>query len=1343
MPQATRIHYESTTSYKLIYVFRVNDNAHEGILKVGDASIDTALPPDALFPGCSELNQAAKARINQYSVTLGITPQILYTELAVRKVTDDGPTYLDSFRDYDVHKVLINSGIEKVRPNDTNANEWFRTDLETVKNAIKAVKEGRKSLYGSEITATANIEIVLREEQEEAIHKTIEVFKHGDQMLWNAKMRYGKTITALSLVKRQLDKYRKTLIITHRPVVQSGWRDDFQLVFRNGECSFEKKEYETDDPIDSPKIDYANEIHLRELRDSGKPFIYFASIQDLRGSKRVGGRFNKNNAVFNMEWDLIINDEAHEGTQTQLGQNVAAAIKKPHTKLLSLSGTPFNIMYQYDDDAIYTWDYVMEQARKEEWDKTHPGDPNPYASLPKMHIFTYSLGDIIRGYSPDLDEKAFNFKEFFRTWTGDPQRDGEEVAPSSIGEFVHKADIEKFLRLISTESGDSAFPFSTLEYRDMFRHTLWMVPGVKEAKALSKLLHEHPVFGHFGIANVAGEGDDYEDTHAQDALDLVKQTIKNNDYSITLSCGKLTTGVTVKQWTACFMLSGSYSTGAANYLQTIFRVQSPGSINGKAKENCYVFDFAPDRTLRVVAEAAKVSRKGGTGGTSGDNERRQIMRKFLNFCPVISISGTTMKPYSVDSMMQQIKHIYAERAINSGFDDTSIYNDRLMALDKIDLADFEKLKKIIGSTKANKSTGDVPVNEQGFTEEQYEQLQRLKKKPKRELTPEEKAELETLKKQKEEKNKAISILRGVSVRMPLLIFGADVPFDEDITIERFVEMVDDDSWKEFMPNGVTKQLFRKFIKYYDPHVFVAAAKEIRRRAKHADGLLPTARVQQIALLHSKFKNPDKETVLTPWRVVNMHMSDCLGGYCFYDESFTEDHKLEVPRFVDHGQVTADTLANPQAKILEINSKTGLYPLYVAYSLYRAKCAAYEKANGKLTDKKQYELWDSVIRENLFIICKTKMAKAITARTLVGYKDVKVNSHCFDDLINQLRNKPEQFIKKVSRGLYWNREESKMVFDAIVGNPPYQVMDGGNKASAIPVYNEFVLQAIALTPSYVSMIMPARWFNGGRGLDSFRTQMLNDDRISRIVDFNDSQICFPGVDVAGGICYFLWEKSYSGECLVTSFGVNRKQTTSKRKLNEHSTFIRDEEALKIIEKVRSLSNDRFMDELVSSQKPFGLRTYVTPLENGDIVLRYNGGKGSYVRSEITTNTEWIDKWKVILSYLTYDHAGRPDKDGKRTIFSTMEVLMPGEVCTETYIVAGVFDEEAKARNLYDYLKTRFVRYLVAQVTSTQHLSKANFALVPVMDFSEHWDDKRLYEHFGLDEDDIDAIESSIK
>lgn len=1356
MAQLLKTHYEATTSYKLIYVFCVHDHEHVGMLKIGDASINTSLLPNQLPPNVTKLNQAAKDRINQYSVTLGIRPRLLHTELAIKEIVGvDGKKSVDSFRDYDVHKVLTNSGIEKVHPNDTNANEWFKTDLETAKNAIKAVKEGRKSLQGGEITDVRDIEIILREEQEEAIKKTIEVFKHGNQMLWNAKMRYGKTITSLSFVKRQLDKYKKTLIITHRPVVESGWRDDFNLIFKDGECYFARKEYETDNPEESSRIDIANEQQLRQLQKDGNPFIYFASIQDLRGSKRIGGRFNKNNTVFDIEWDLIINDEAHEGTQTQLGQKVASAIKKGHTKLLSLSGTPFNIMSQYDDEAVYTWDYVMEQARKKEWDKTHPGDPNPYAALPQMHIYTYNLGDIIRGYSPEIEGKAFNFTEFFRTWTGDPQRDGKEVSQSMIGDFVHKSDIEKFLHLITTESNDSAYPFSTQEYRDMFRHTLWMIPGVKEAKALSKLLREHPVFGNgnFGIANVAGEGDDYEEIHAQDALQLVKDTIKDNDYSITLSCGKLTTGVTIKEWTACFMLSGSYMTAAAGYLQTIFRVQSPGGVNGKTKEHCYVFDFAPDRTLRVVAEAAKVSRKGGTGGTGSDEERRKIMAQFLNFCPVIAISGTNMKPYSVDNMMQQIKHIYAERAINSGFEDSSIYNERLMSLDKLEIADFEALKKIIGSTKANKPTGEVPVNDQGFTEEQYEQLQQLKKKNKRTLTEEEKAALEALKKQKEERTKAESILRGVSVRMPLLIFGADVPFEEDITIERFVELVDDASWNEFMPKGVTKALFRKFIKYYDKDVFVAAAKEIRLKAKVADGLLPTDRVQQIALIHSKFKNPDKETVLTPWRVVNMHMSDCLGGYCFYDESFSEDNKLEIPRFVDRGGVTVETLANPNVQILEINSKTGLYPLYVAYSIYRTKCAEYETTHkGCLTDIKQQELWATTVSENLYIICKTPMAKAITKRTLIGYNALKINAHCFDDLVGQLRNKPDHFIKKVMRGSFWNKEVSRMVFDAIVGNPPYQAFLGG--ASPLPIYHHFVEQAINMKPKYVSMITPARWFNTGTGLDNFRANMLNDDRLRQLHDYINANECFPNVEIKGGIQYFLWDKGFHGKCTIETHNEDGSVDVSIRNMLEPGmdSFIRDSKMISILEKVRSF-NEKSFSELLSSRDPFGydirlpgsmkVAAHKFSLKKdaiNDVEFYYNGwrkeGVGYVALSSVNDNKQWVDKHKVLISKAW--GTGNETKDWLHPF-----IVKPHSVCTETYIVVGPFDSEAECKNVISYISTRFFHTMVSLLKISQNAAKGVYELVPIQDFSRAWTDHDLYEKYGLTDEEIALIENKIK
>lgn len=1143
--------YLDTTEYKLIYIYMIDDEAHRGLLKIGDASLKSTKSFDQFPINCSELNRAARKRIGGGQTgTAGIMYHLCHTEIAVRIKGK----YLEPFRDKKVHDVLTRSGVQKVLipvPGGT-ATEWYKVKLDTARNAIRACKQWRTSLLSTEVVPDTEREIILREEQEEAIRKTIQCFKTDSQMLWNAKMRYGKTATSLTFVKRELQKYPKTIIITHRPVVESGWHEDFDIVFKNIECLFLSKDKESEDSDDSPLVDFANEKQLKKAVSSGKPFIYFASIQDLRGSKRVGGKFNKNNAVFDLDWDLIINDEAHEGTQTELGLKVASLLKGQKTKLLSLSGTPFNIINQFDVDSVYTWDYPMEQAKKREWDSLYPGDPNPYADLPQMHIYTYDLGDIIKGYSPELEDKAFNFTEFFRTWTGDSFSD-EKSLPSNapIGEFVHKNDVKHFLDLLTTPSDESAYPFSTPKFRDLFRHTLWMVPGVREALALERMLREHPIFKNFKVANVAGEGDYYEEVHYDNALEKVRNSIKENDYTITLSCGKLTTGVTVREWTACFMLSGSYSTGASSYLQTIFRVQSPGQINGKTKEHSYVFDFAPDRTLVVLAEAAKVSRKGGSGGNTSDEKNRSAMRNFLNFCPVVSISGTKMKPYSVDSMMEKLKKVYAERAIRTGFDDTSIYNERLLTLDSLDIKDFEELKKIIGSSKAQKLDRTVVMNEQGFTEEEYEQQKRLKNKPKKDLTDQEKEELARLKKQKEERGKAISILRGISVRMPLLIYGADVPFEEEISIDRFVDIVDDESWREFMPNKVTKELFQKFSKYYDRDVFVAAGKEIRRLAKRADTLLPTQRVQSITKIFSYFKNPDKETVLTPWRVVNLHMSDCLGGYNFWNEE--HDDTNEEPRFVNRGKITSNTLANTDAKILEINSKSGLYPLYVTYSIYRAKCKAYD---GELTESLHQQLWDNTVKDNVFVICKTVMAKFITKRTLLGYRTNKMNAHYFDDLINQFRNKSDQVVKKLLNKNYWNIEGiGNMEFDAIVGNPPYQMMDGGNGVSAGPIYNRFIDAAKALAPEYISMITPSRWFAGGKGLDSFRKTMLNDSRIVLIHDFDDAKECFPTADIAGGISYFLWSKTYHGYCNVINFHSGKNIITSScRPLNEFDTLI---------------------------------------------------------------------------------------------------------------------------------------------------------------------------------------------
>ena len=318
---------------------------------------------------------------------------------------------------------------------------------------------------------------------------------------------------------------------------------------------------------------------------------------------------------------------------------------------------------------------------------------------------------------------------------------------------------------------------------------------------------------------------------------------------------------------------------------------------------------------------------------------------------------------------------------------------------------------------------------------------------------------------------------------------------------------------------------------------------------------------------------------------------------------------------------------------------------------------------------------------------------------------------------------------------------KMKFDVIIGNPPYQLSDGGNGASARPLYHMFVEQAKKLNPRYLTMIIPARWYSGGKGLDDFRQTMLNDKRIRRLVDYTDSKDLFPGVDIAGGICYFLWDRDHPGICTYTN-NYNGESVTIDKQLNEYATFIRYPIADGIITKVTALK-ERAMDTMVTTRKPFGLATNVLPMTYGELTLRYNKGVGPFTRSKITVGKEYIDKWKVMISYLSAEHAGQPDKSGKFKVLSTMEILPPKYVCTETYLLAGWFDSEEEANNLLGYLKTKFARFMVAQIAVSQHITKNCFAFVPVQDFTKPWTDEELYKKYGLNEEEIAFIDSMIK
>lgn len=884
------------------------------------------------------------------------------------------------------------------------------------------------------------------------------------------------------------------------------------------------------------------------------------------------------------------------------------------------------------------------------------------------------------------EDVAFNFREFFRV--------------NKDGGFIHERDVSAFLNLLTKEDKESCYPFASEEYRNVFRHTLWMVPGVKEAKALSALLQQHPVFQHFHIVNVAGDGD--EDEENRGALEMVNEAIgKDPDATrtITLSCGRLTTGVSVPAWTAVFMLSGSYNTAASSYMQTIFRVQTPAIINGRVKEQCYVFDFAPDRTLKVLAETAKISAKAGK--TSQDD--RKTMGDFLNFCPVISIEGSRMDKFDVPRMLEQLKKVYVERVVRNGFEDNSLYNDELLKLGDLELQEFDDLKKIIGQTKAMPKTNQVDINNQGLTSEEYEEKEKLEKKSKKELTEEEKRRLEELKKKTKNREAAISILRGISIRMPLLIYGAELDNeDEEITIDNFAEKIDPRSWEEFMPKGVSKQKFNAFKKYYDPDIFRAAGKRIRAMAKAADKLSVEERIGRITDIFSTFRNPDKETVLTPWRVVNMHLGDCLGGYCFFDKDY--EHTIDEPRFIEHGKVTEEVFT-PDSRILEINSKSGLYPLYMAYGIYRSRLK--DSTISADTLKEQQAVWDKVVGENIFVVCKTPMAKSITKRTLVGFRGTKTNMYAPDDLINKIKNQPELFIKKVH-----DLAGDNMRFNAVVGNPPYQEVvaqkdtdNGQKRSSSIFQYFQMISEKIG---KYTSLIYPgARWIHrSGKGLEKFGLAQMNDPHLAMLEFFPQSTDVFKDVAIADGLSIVLKDMGKREKGFIYRYSKEGKAITIHADNPGEDLFPlnpNDDEIVRKLDKV--IKENGCLHDAVLSQKLFGIESDFVE-KNPSLVREYNegdtfnpnteiklftndkAGKSGrarwYVASKnvISSGTEYLGRWKVIVSSA---NAGGQKRSNQIAVIDNHSAFGRSRVALKT------FETEKEAHNFFKYATSEIIRF----------------------------------------------------
>lgn len=1402
--------------------------SHEGLVKVGQTEKDDP-----------------RTRISQQVSTAGLNYDLLFHRNAVR---NDGKLFSDS----ELHRYYLQRGFKRAVLNQ-QASEWFNFgDLHL---AAELADDYINLDYTAVQVSDDHLDYILRPEQADAVNKTLDYWKnpvHGTEFLWNAKPRFGKTLTCYDFARKI--KAQNVLIVTNRPAIANSWFDDFEtfIAWQEPGLKFVSETDALKDRTPLSRKEFTDS--LKFIREQGlEPrCLAFISLQDLKGAKRAGGQFDKLEWVFDMSWDLLVIDEAHEGIDTQKTDLAFDKItKKAFT--LHLSGTPFKAIASQKFHAvqIYNWSYLDEQEAKATWDSTQEGT-NPYASLPTLNLFTYQMSQVIEeeiAKGIDLDDEtsldyAFNLNEFFST--------------QENGKFVYEADVIRFLDKLCT----GKYPFAEEEYRNKLNHTFWLLNWVDSAKAMEALLKKHPFFKDYEIVLAAGDGRSFEEEQSMDELetaaaigtwnkrsfDRVKEAIAKHEKTITLSVGQLTTGVTIPEWTGVMMLSNIKS--PALYFQAAFRAQNPyefqnpETLEWYRKENAYIFDFAPDRTLVLFDEFANNLHDEGAKGDLA--ERKENIRELINFFPVIAEDEEgSMREISVEDVLTIPLQLKAVEVVKRGFMSNLLFanigaifavpaqlkaildkiqpekNKRLQnqrevhvtdpmlnekgeievkpeiiinktngifgqAIYKTDVAatlekfeevtsrekmaekvakdliaqveeGFEKAKEDYGitQTKINREIREAEkllaskiesnlfqaqererlaldkfeeeiqmIVEPEIREERTKQLEEEKREIQIELKKNVEESLvqvsqnvvgKQIERQEEQKKKTTEDdvrdhLRGFARTIPafLMAYGSS-----ETTLANYDENIHEETFEEL--TSITLEEFRQLrdgIEYEDENGNMVQAPGLFDEVVFNSSIQEFFKVKEklADYLHTKGNEdifdyiPPQKTnqIFTPKRVVKM-MVDLL--------------QENAP----------DLFTSKETKFLDLYVKSGLYLTEIAKRLFVG--IAHE-----IPDEKERIKW---ILENQVYGCAPSNIIYNMVKNYVydGFPEVSNHALLELDLIPAAK---DGRVKDV----LIERFGKEMKFDVIIGNPPYQQETGAGGRQAIPLYDSFILESKKMEPNYISMIIPSRWFSGGLGLNEFRADMLNDKRIKFLIDYPSSASLFPGLQIKGGVCYFLWEKSYQGLCQITSHLDNFETTTTKRALTEADSgiFIRFNQAVQILRKVTKFKEKSFI-ELVSSQKPFGLPTNFRGQDEqtpNTIKVYQTKSIGFTSVDKIEKNREVIDKFKL---FVTKGYGA--GEDFPHQIINKPFIGMPGSCCTETYIYIGPFESIQIARNVLSYVKTKFFRFLVLLQKNTQDALRGVYSFVPMQNFELEWTDSDLYKKYNLDDSDILFIENMIR
>lgn len=1277
------------------------------------------------------------------------------------------------FRDYAIHQYLeFVLGKYRLQPKDIPVDvyyskEFFKeTSSDDVEKAIEDIRidfecnSGKYKFYDAKtklpetFTYASTGEWIPRPNQKQTIENFVAAVKKGRRnLLMYAVMRFGKSFTSLCCAKK-IDA-RIVLVVSAKADVKEEWKktvesaDNFNQIY---------KFISSDDLLRDGNI-------IKTILFSGKKIVAFLTLQDLQGNEIK----NKHKELFGETIDLLIVDETHYGARAESYGKILrdtdyvkdvkdkyadedyVELKDAEDTLkslsvnitLHLSGTPYRILMgsEFDKDDIIAFyqftDIVKDQARwdeenlldddKKEWD-------NPYFGFPQMIRFAFTPSQSALAV---LDSLKSNGTTYAFSALLKPQSLTKDAERLSHKKFVHEKEVlELFMAIDGSQSDDGLLSF--LDYEKikegkMCQHMVVVLPYCASCDALEELIKNNSSLfknlQEYEVINISG----IDSPNAYRNIQAIKSKIKSCDdvgkKTLTLTVNRMLTGSTVEQWDTMIFLKDTAS--PQEYDQAIFRLQnqfikkyideSGDTIKYNMKPQTLLVDFDPHRMF-IMQERKSMIYNVNTD-SAGNKHLRERIEEELKISPIVQINKNKITQVEPNDILSVVSQYSSSKGIMEETKDIPI---------DLSLLDYDEIKVEIEKQAELGSRNGLSMDAYSGDDADLNDSNDKDDGSNSECQGKDEKGNDDSNNQREEEDDIKSLENKFRTYYSRILFFAFLTDANVSSLDEVLSCIESGENERIARNiGVSKKILFMFKKHMNIFVLRQLDYKIQNinKLSHDESVSPMKRATTAI---KKFGRISDSEITTPDEVA------CKMVSIIPDDCFT---------------------SLPSGRILDIASKMGEFAIAVV-----KRCDELGISVGQIADKVMSIPTSSVAYEftrKVYGILGLDINMIVSEFTSYDLLSIKEKD---DDGNNTERVDYMQIKKILSQNCPASEivleknienEGEKMKFNAVVGNPPYQEDDGGAGASSRALYPDFVNITRTMNSRYASLIIPTRWFAGGKHLDEFRASMLNDRCIKELHDCLHPEEIFPNINNRGGICYILWDASYdntSGDMttVVTHSG-NGEETTVLRalKTRDLDVFIRNNKAISILDKI--VPNDKVptMNKHISARKPFGIESNIirssewhnNPSEISDSVMCYGKGQrlGYVSKNKVSSNLELIDKWKVFTPRA--NNVGTELNDDNLNTF----VGCPGTICTEAYILVGCgldLDEQS-AQHLAKYFNTKFARFMHGLAKSSHDATRSTYRFVPVVDFNEEWTDEKLYKKYGLTQDEIDLIENSIK